>query len=216
MLSRVLLFLVVLVFVPSLALGQETVIVPDAPPPATTSWPLLVTMGVFYVVTGAGLMRKTFPQLVGWPTPTLLVPALSAAVGVYQVGYSDVTLLAKHAGLLYLTAYGGHEGGKRLIRWVFGLIAAVRAGTTIPPEPPLDDVKPPSVPPAPKMPGPLMAIGCFILALVGYAVLTGCGGASNPCVQAYDKAETAADLKAADEACGALVEGGVGGEGGAL
>jgi hypothetical protein len=177
MLSRVLLFLVVLVFTPSLALGQETVIVPDAPPPADTSWPLLVTMGVFYVVTGAGLARKQFPQLVGWPTPMVLVPALSLGVGVYQVGYSDPTLLAKHAGLLYLTAYGGHEGGKRLLRWIFGLIAAVRAGTTIPPEPPLADVeRPPSVPPAPKLPGALGTIGGFILVVVAYAVLTGCGG----------------------------------------
>jgi hypothetical protein len=54
----------------------------------------------------------------------------------------------------------------------------------------------------------------MLLALLAVGPLA-CGGASNPCVVAYDKAETPADLKAADEACGALVEGGVGGEGGA-
>lgn len=194
---RFLLFTIVLVFVPSLALGQETVIVPDAPPPPSTSWPLLVTMGVFYVVTGAGLARKQFPQLVGWPTPTVLVPALSVAVGVYQVGYSDPTLLAKHAGLLYLTAYGGHEGGKRLLRWVFGLIAAVRAGTTIPPEPPLEDVEKPSVPPAPGLPGPLNMLGGVILALVAYAVLTGCGGGQ----ELAQYAEAGRDLAVVAEPC---------------
>lgn len=70
----------------------------------------------------------------------------------------------------------------------------------------------------PKLPpgvaNSLLALGVILGFIVLTAVLGGCGGASNPCVQAYDKAETPADLKAADEACGALVEGGVGGEGG--
>lgn len=205
---RVLLFLVILVFSPSLVTAQETVIVPDAPPPAGTDWPMLLTLGVFYVVTGAGLARKQVPQLVGWPTPLLLVPALSIGVAMYQVGPADLKLLAKHAGLLYLTAYGGHEGGKRLLTWLLGMVKAYREGKEPPTDPPLVEAKKPSIPPA------LTTLGCFVLALVGYAVLTGCGPAQHPCVTAYDKARTDAEIAEVDATCAHMLLGG-GGAGGA-
>lgn len=142
----------VLVFVPSLAAGQEssplvdvpgeTVIVPDVPPPAGTNWPALVVIGTGYVFLVMELLKAKL-GVKGWKV-LALVPVVAAGVSVYQVGISDPLLIAKHGALLVLSAVGGVAGVKRLIEWVRRALVAHKAGEPIP--------DPPSIGPAPSVP----------------------------------------------------------------
>src|SRR5512139_3880589 len=103
------LFLVLLfsfAVLPRVAFGQDTVIVPQAPPPPSTNWEGLVTLGAFYVFSGVTAVKQSVPWFKGWKVPAILVPVAALAVSFYQVGPSDLALLGKHAGVLFVTTYG--------------------------------------------------------------------------------------------------------------
>lgn len=195
-----------ILFAPSMALGQEEF---ASFVPADTDWGL-VSIGTGYTFMLVALLRHHVPKVDGWLVPVLAVPLVAVAVSFAQLGSAaGVKPLLTHAGLLYVGAYGGAAGIRKVGAWALSALQAALSNGSIPPPPALASPPEESVPKPPRMPLPPMPLLCLSLLMLG------CGGASNPCVQAYDKAETKADLKAADEACGALVEGGVGGEGGA-
>lgn len=146
------------VFLPSLALGQEsaapppdvTIIAPEVPPPST-DWKALVAVGTLYVFTIVELAKKNVPALKGWAVWGALLPIV-AGVAVYQVGLSSPALLAKHAGLLLLTAVGGRAGVLKLFDYGVRAWNAYQAGQSIPPPPEPGAGAPVSVPPASKAP----------------------------------------------------------------
>lgn len=194
-----------------------------ATPPPDTDWFSLVAAGTAYVFAIVALLRRQAPKLDGWIVPVAVVPVVAVGVAAYQVGFEDVRLLGKHAGLLYLGAYGGAAGARKLGSWALEAVKAAMVDGSIPPPPSLvppsdpgNVVEIPKSPKAPRFlsPPPSVAmLGAFLALLLGLAMLTGCG-AVNPCVLAYDKAETHADIEAVDAVCGAFVEGGIGGQGG--
>jgi hypothetical protein len=207
--------MLLLVFlIPSLAFGQpieaETTILPPAPPPPSTDWIALGAVGLPFVLTGAQLVRGWHPFLhKGWPVPVIVVPLVSLGVALYQVGPSDLKLLLKHSGILWLAAYGGHTSVKQFLKWAAAMIAAMRAGTTLPPPPDLVNPESIKVPLPSKLP-PLPVIMTFSLLALGC-------GATNPCAVAYKKAadcpdctgdEIRARVAEVDQSCAYQLEGG--------
>jgi hypothetical protein len=148
-----------IVFGPSLALGQAaesappadvTIIAPEPPPPST-DWKTLVAVGTLYVFTIVELAKKNIPALKGWLVWGALLPIV-AGVAIYQVGLSSPLLLAKHAGLLLLTAVGGRAGVLKLFEYAVRAWNAYQAGQSIPPPPEFGTGGPSSLPPVSKAP----------------------------------------------------------------
>lgn len=164
-------------FFPEAAFGQEpgqTTIIPPAVPPPTTDWVTLVAIGTGYTFAIVALLRQAVPKIDGRLVPLVVLP-IAAAVALYQVGYADLKLTAKHAGLLYLSAYGGAAGIRKLGRWALDAWKAYQAGDTIPPPPPIGSDGPQSAAPTmpkspPRLPPTLGGMLCLAaLALAGCA-----------------------------------------------
>jgi hypothetical protein len=107
-----------------------------------------------------------------------LVIPITIAVAVYQVGFSDVKLLAKHTGMVFLWSVGGTAGAKKFIGWVArGAIAVAQKEewpTAPKSDPPLrgpeSGAKPPKLPPV--LPILCLALlGCGLTPLQG-AIIT--------------------------------------------
>lgn len=141
---------VILVFLPSLALGQESApdvtIIPSAPPVAP-NWPLLVTLGTGYVFAAVELAKKNFAWLTGWRVWAALLPIV-AGVALYQVGIKEPMLLAKHAGFLLFTAVGSRAGVLKLFEHAVRAWNAYQTGASIPPPPEFGAGGPVSLPPS--------------------------------------------------------------------
>lgn len=120
----------------------ETVIVPEAPPPPSTNWPALVAIGAGFVFAGVELAKKNVPSLKGWYVWLSVVP-ITAAVAVYQVGFSDPKLLAKHAGIILLAVVGSRAAAYKVGAKIAGALVALVRGDTIPPAPPFGSDPPP-------------------------------------------------------------------------
>ncbi len=106
------------------------VIVPDAPPPPSTDWTALLAIGSGAVFSIVELLKKNLPflqqpappappsALRGWLVYASVLP-VAAGVALYQVGYADPLLLAKHAGMLVLVTVGGRAALYKLIEKAF-------------------------------------------------------------------------------------------------
>lgn len=145
-----------IIALPWLAFGQETaevtISMPPAPPVMSKGeWSALVLAGSGYVFMIVELAKKNVPTLKGWWVWLAMLPTV-AGVAVYQVGISEPLLLAKHAGLLLLTAVGGRAGLLKIFEYAVRAWTAYQAGQSIPPPPEPAPGGPISVPPASKVP----------------------------------------------------------------
>lgn len=134
---------------PATVAAGPVVIVPDAPPPPSTDWTALLAIGSGAVFSIVELLKKNLPFLQqttppsaarGWLVYASVLP-VAAGVALYQVGYSDPLLLAKHAGMLVLVTVGGRAALYKLIEKAFRREAPPEFVISSYARPPVDDEK---------------------------------------------------------------------------